>query len=96
MKNQEVAKAWKEGRSGHSSHMKTDGRSLWSYSLLIGVTDPGGKKVALNYTASGRPVSVTTSMHVNFARFVADRTVHPDQDPMVDPDAPATRSEISP
>lgn len=67
MKNSEVARAWWNGRSASAKHLKTDGRSLWSYNLMI-ATVKDGNRVVLDYTArSGYFHSVTTSKHVGLA-----------------------------
>lgn len=78
MKNLDVARAWKEGRSATGSHFWTDGRELLSYNLRVGVTLDDGRKVALDFTArSGNRVSPTTSTHVGLASLVADLVAPP-------------------
>lgn len=74
--NLRVAKAWSEGKKLKSGSMKTDGISLYSYDLLIGVTE-NGKKIVFNYSQSGVFKSQTTSRHVSKAKRFASRTQHP-------------------
>lgn len=67
MKNSEVAKAWYNGRSASTKHMKTDGINLWSYNLII-ATVKNGNRVVFDYTSrGGHFYSVTTSKHVGLA-----------------------------
>jgi hypothetical protein len=67
MKNREVASAWWNGRSATTKHLKTDGRSLWSYNLMI-ATVKDGNRVVYDYTSKGGNFqSVTTSKHVGLA-----------------------------
>ena len=76
MTNQQVVNAWWWGREGKSGHMRTDGRNLWSYNLLIGkVTEEG--RIVLDYTTGGEMgfVSMTTSKHVGLAKRIARRLV---------------------
>ena len=67
MKNLEVANAWAAGTPGKSGTLTTDGSVLRSYKLQIGYTRGDGTKVLLDYTASGKYVSQTTSTHVGLA-----------------------------
>ena len=70
-KNEQVVKAWAEGRVLRGVNMRTDGISLWSYRLQIGDT-LCGKKVVYDYTSGGMGfVSNTTSKHVGLAKAVA-------------------------
>ncbi len=73
-----VYRAWLNGRKAHSGNVSTDGTSLWSYDLLIGVQRRGEAAVG-DYTASGVMVSMTTSKHVHAAARAAcvDR-MHPE------------------
>lgn len=68
-----VALAWKAGRKLDGGNMSTDGRRLWSYSLVIGKTRRDGKKVVYEYTdRAGAGVSGSTTAHVSRAMSVAD------------------------
>jgi hypothetical protein len=74
MRNDQVVAAWWWGREAKSGNIRTDGRNLWSYNLLIGkVTDEG--RVVLDRTAGGDLgfVSKTTSRHVNLAKRISRR-----------------------
>ena len=76
--NRAVVRAWSRGEPCNGGNLTTDGRTLWSYRLAIGRTDPDGASVALDYTSpGGRYVSQTTSKHVGLARSVADRVERP-------------------
>ncbi len=77
MKNQDVVRAWRAGRSAASKNLSTDGKSLFSYRLEIGRTEEKGWKVVLNYR-SPNFVSMTTSQHVSLASRYAQevRSVH--------------------
>ena len=73
MTNRQVITAWSEGRSGRAGSTHTDGSTLWSYNLVIGVTDEDGEKVVYDYRAtSGHFISSTTSHHVSLAAGVGD------------------------
>jgi len=72
----DVASAWASGRSARGGAFKTDGKTVWSYALVIGETK-GGRKIAYDYTASGQSVSATTSKHSKAVQRVADRVVKP-------------------
>jgi len=63
MTNAEVAQAWREGKTGHSMNMRTDGKDVFSYALKIGTTKKGAK-IAYDYWAPFT-VSMTTSHHVS-------------------------------
>lgn len=66
MKHQQVIQAWLAGRAAEGNSMSTDGRLLFSYSLLIaryGYSDD--RPVVLNYTVDGGNfISATTSKQV--------------------------------
>ena len=68
MKNSDVIRAWKLGRSASCANLRTDGVNLWSYSTLIGRIENGNRKV-FDFRATGEYgfVSVTTSRHVSMA-----------------------------
>ena len=68
MRNNQVVRNWVAGKAGSAGNLTTDGKSLWSYNLLIGTTE-GGRKVVRDYTSGGSHgwVSQTTSRHVGLA-----------------------------
>jgi len=74
MRNDQVAKAWANGRPAKAGNLSTDGVSLWSYSLQIGETMLSGHKVVYDYTSGGSHGfrSQTTSCHVGLAKRVAN------------------------
>lgn len=74
VKNEQVARLWSEGKVGRSKNMSTDGKTLWSYNMPIGVTLDDGRKVAIRYQAP-RNYSNTTSRHVSYALQYADQVV---------------------
>ena len=66
--------------ANHSGALRTDGRWLWSYDLVIGETTDKGAKILYDYTArTDNFMSMTTSKHVGYARLSADMTVSPDE-----------------
>ena len=73
----DVAGLWRAGQVGSGNNMMTDGRTIWSYALVIGVTEEG-RKVAFDYRGPNS-YSVTTSRHVGFAAEVADEIRPPPQ-----------------
>ena len=74
--NSRVVYSWVNGKRFESNSMRTDGKTLYSYNLIIGHTYPGGDKVLMDYTAKGLGFySQTTSVHVNLARPYADRVL---------------------
>jgi len=82
--NHSVVSSWVNNSSArnHSNTFRTDGKSLWSYNLLIGYTTFTERlypvKEALDYTAgTGNFRSQTTSCHVGRAKAMADRVVQP-------------------
>jgi len=76
MSNKQVVKAWAEGKIGKSNRMLSDGKTLYSYALPIGVTLEDGRKAVIRYQAS-RMYSMTTSKHVGIAMREADVIVDP-------------------
>ena len=75
-----VVYAWKEGLRAHSHKrtLTTDGESLYSYGLKIGVRTSAGVCVVADYTASkGSFQTQTTSCHVGLAKRFADLVMHP-------------------
>ena len=80
--NNNVAVNWScsiESQS-HNGQFSTDGKKLFSYNQLIGITLSNGDKVALNYMSRGGGcyISNTTSQHVSLASRRADQTMNPD------------------
>ena len=63
-----IPAAWKAGRALTGGAMRTDGRTVWSYAEIIGITDDTGRKLTVT---PGRG-SVTTSRHINGLKAVAD------------------------
>ena len=77
--NDNVLRAWRDGLKARNSKstLRTDGRYLWSYRLLIGIRK-GGKTFLRDATAPcGEFHSITTSCHVGKARQYADVVFHP-------------------
>jgi hypothetical protein len=77
VRNHLVPVYWAEGKpaSNHGGCFTTDGKTLYSYGLLIGDTCPdSGSKILRDYTANGNwgYRSQTTSVHVGRARTSAD------------------------
>ena len=73
--NNNVIKSWLNGRAAesHNGNLSTNGWDLWSYSLKIG-TRLGDEHVVFDYTSpAGYMRSVTTSQHVNKAKYLAGR-----------------------
>lgn len=66
--NKNVARAWHNGEfaQSHNGNYHTDGRNLYSYRMLIGVTAPDGTKYLLNVRGKNG-YSSTTSKHVRLA-----------------------------
>jgi hypothetical protein len=76
--NEEIARAWRRGRPATGNRWHTDGRTLWSYRLVIGETNERGDKIVYDHTApAGHGRSKTTSRHVNLAKRYADKVVNP-------------------
>jgi len=77
--NDSVLRAWRDGlkaRNGRDT-LRTDGKHLWSYRLLIGIRK-GGVCFLKDATAPcGEFHSVTTSCHVGKAKRYADVVFHP-------------------
>ena len=80
--NSNVASNWSSNRESqsHNGSFSTDGRNLYSYRQLIGITLSNGEKIALNYTSRNKGISIsqTTSCHVGLASRNADQTMNPD------------------
>ena len=74
--NMFVPRAWSCGQEAksHTGNYWTDGRTLYSYSLMIGDTTAQGTKVLRDYTSNGKWgfQSQTTSCHVGRAKQHAD------------------------
>mgnify|MGYP003113772897 FL=1 len=78
--NSNIPSYWVKSQAAHSNNkqFRTDGQSLYSYNLVIGVT-VAGQKILLDYSApAGHYVSSTTSQHVGKARRWASQTMNPD------------------
>eukprot|EP01050_Picozoa_sp_SAG11_P007726 SAG11_NODE_653_length_7913_cov_86.345790_9_plen_123_part_00 len=74
--NSRVIYSWVNGDPFKANSMRTDGKTLYSYNLIIGHTYPGDVKVLMDYTAKGLGFySQTTSVQVNLARPYADRVL---------------------
>lgn len=78
MINRGVASAWSRGESAHNhrGNYHTDGRFLWSYRMLIGITLADGRKIALN-AQSPHFVSMMTNQHTRIAKLHDDSIVNP-------------------
>ena len=77
--NTDIPILWKDNVSAESKtgSYHTDGRNLYSYSKLIGVTY-NNSKILFDY--SGKDfISQTTSRHVGYARHIADDIVPPEE-----------------
>lgn len=65
LSNRTTVNRWLSGRRGTAHNIRSDGKSLWSYSLEIGRTKKGRKEI-LNYTrSSGITTSSSTSSHIS-------------------------------
>ena len=86
MKNQDVVRAWRAGKSAATKNLSTDGKSLFSYRLEIGrtehqdVSQVGGRgwKVVLDYRSPHDFISMTTSQHVALAANYAQEIKTPE------------------
>ena len=77
--NDFVINSWKQGQSAKSStgSFHTDGTVLFSYRLPIGY-NIDNVLTALDYTSPDHFHSVTTSVHVDRAKAIADVVATPD------------------
>ena len=77
--NNMVIALWAEGRDArnHKSTLKAISGNLYSYNVKIGSRTEGGQCVVVDYTASGRFLSQTTSCLVGQAKRRADMIMHP-------------------
>ncbi len=78
--NQTVIQEWSEGRSArnHKGTLTTNGKYLYSYTVIIGVRLDSGITVVNDCTSpGGRFYSMTTSQHVGAAKRVANTVMHP-------------------
>lgn len=87
-KNAKVYQAWANNQAANGSpnrntpdyqydsayQTRTDGRTLWSYAMIIGGTNANGEKVLL--IPSWQVVTVTTNKHINDAWRYSDRQVY--------------------
>ena len=65
--NEQVVRAWTQGREAKAGRLWTDGESLYSYDLVIGKRK-AGECIVFDYTArGGNFYSQTTSSHVGLA-----------------------------
>lgn len=78
MRNNQVGAMWVKGQSARNGRnsMHTDGLSLYSYDMLIGITTADGAKVILNLYSPFR-VSTTTTRHVSAARCAGVKMIDP-------------------
>jgi len=80
MRNQDIINAWIRNQSFSRKHkaLSTDGANLFSYNVKIGYTNKHGKKVVMDYTATGGWMkSMTTSQHVGMAKDKCDLIRNP-------------------
>ena len=80
MTNYDIITEWINNRVYSKRHkaLSTDGANLFSYALKIGYTNEQGKKVAIDYTATGGYMrSTTTSKHVGLAKDKCDLIRNP-------------------
>lgn len=78
VRNRKAIEGWQSGHPAGAGNLVTDGSTLWSYKLVIGVTDENRRKVLYDYRApAGHFRSMTTSQHVSAAATVADRVIEP-------------------
>jgi hypothetical protein len=78
-RNDSVVTAFALGRPARAGRLRTDGRSLWSYSTKIAERTLAGIVVGNFTSPGGHFVSQTTSCHVNLAKRVADTIMLPEQ-----------------
>lgn len=66
MTNKQVVQNWIDGKPGKNSkrNLTTDGISLWSYRMIIGITLENGDKYLLSLSGECR-VTVATQRHCN-------------------------------
>jgi len=84
MCNAEVVDRWVQGNEGFTRSLRTDGNSLYSYNLRIGITGPNEEKILFDFTKPGKNYkSQTTSQHVGLARVYAD-TIHRGDSPIAE------------
>ena len=76
MKNSDVIEKWVNGLAARSANLRSDGDSLFSYSLKIG-SQSG--RVVYNYMShgGGEFISATTSQHVSLAKRSGFRVENP-------------------
>ena len=81
LSNRLIANQWKKGfpAKNHNKSFHTDGKTLFSYNLVIGITSNANYKIAYNYTKeSDNFISQTTTQHVRYAKDSADHFLHPE------------------
>ncbi len=62
-----VATAWARGESANGANVSTNGRKVYSYAHVVGITSEDGRKVAYDCH-----YSVTTAKHCSAFKGVAD------------------------
>ena len=77
--NVDIPNFWKSNTpaTSNTGSYHTDGKNLYSYSKLIGVTD-GQSKILFDYSGNNF-ISQTTSTHVGYARKWADNIIPPEK-----------------
>ena len=77
--NKDIPKLWKDNLPAKSNTgaYHTDGKTLYSYSKVIGVTS-GPSKILFDYSGNNF-ISQTTSTHVGIAKHWADNIVSPQE-----------------
>ena len=84
MCNHEVVNKWAQGNEGFTRSLRTDGNSLYSYNLRIGITGPDSEKIVFDFSSPGGNFkSQTTSTHVGLASRHAD-TIHRGDSPIAE------------
>lgn len=73
MSNRDVIRSWQAGQVKASAHLTTDGATLYSYAMPIGVTRPDGRKIAVVGAPGSN--SMTTAHHMSAAAGAADAVV---------------------
>ena len=65
MRNVKVVEAWLKGKRGRSGTgaLRTDGKSLFSYKILIGKVGDDGSKVVFDFRGPNK-IGLTTTRHV--------------------------------
>lgn len=79
MKNNLIPRFWHSNTPAKNSNKtySTDGSTLYSYDLPVGITTYDGIKVLYDYTSTGTFISTTTSTHVGLAESYAHKKLNP-------------------